>query len=444
MAVHDISRTGVESALEEFHRVGLGAMLEEYHGGRSRDWYAEVGNWVYDQKLLVRAAHVHQGLGYLPPRGPGRFNARQATTRLKSLDYRIVGRREATDANLQGPKATEPLMQWLIGAASQRTTFTDGEAASRLEYECGSEPIAPRTRMDASVAAMQRAIRARDPEAPLLLVLLVRSDTGEPGAGAREFLADRFPDEPLLREPDARDAHPELWSRVVARASREVYGYRGWEVRYANLHGEYVADPAFTPPPVEGGGTPRGGAGEGPNHRALRLGVLGNPGQINPRFRDAEAVTEKELLSGDRVDVVYVARSEILAMEVKSRDSNRNDLVRGLYQCVKYRAVLKAHPRAIGRAYASHPRSRIRRGLGAPPCARASGDAPSGGDPFPSNRRSAPGSVDRLERGRHSSARHLEDGRERDRDEPRGAVSGACQASQGRPSASRYRSRTVA
>ena len=345
MAVRDITRTGVESAIEEFRRIGLDAMLEEYGGGPSRDWYAEVGNRVYDQKLLVRAAHVHQGYEHLAPRGSGRLHAHQATSRLRSLDYQIVGRREATDANLQGPKATEPLMHWLIGAASQRTTFTDGEAARRLERECGFEPIAPRTRMESSVAAMQRAIRARDPEAPLLLVLVVRADTGEPGPGAREFLADRFPDEPLLRESDARDVHPELWSRVVGRATREVYGYRGWETLYAEFHGEYVADAIFTPPPEEGGGTPRVGVGEGPNHKALRLWVLCNPEQIDSRFGDAEALTEKELLSGDRVDVVYVAASEILAIEVKSRDSNRNDLVRGLYQCVKYRAVMRAQER---------------------------------------------------------------------------------------------------
>ena len=345
MAVRDINRTGVESALEEFRRIGLDAMLEEYGGGPSRDWYAQVGDRVYDQKLLVRAAHVHQGYEPLAPLGSGRLHARQATSRLTSLDYQIVGRREATDSNLQGPKATEPLMQWLIGAASQGTTLTDGEAARRLERECGFERIAPRIRVEACVAAMQRAIRERDPEAPLLLVLLVRSDTEEPGTGAHEFLADRFPDEPLLRGPDARDAHPDLWSRVVNRATREVYGYRGWETLYAELNGEYVADPACTPPPEEGGGTPRGGPGEGPNHKALRLWVLGNPEHIDSRFGDAEAVTEKELLSGDRVDVVYVARSDILAIEVKSRDSNRNDLVRGLYQCVKYRAVLKAQER---------------------------------------------------------------------------------------------------
>ncbi len=47
-------------------------------------------------------------------------------------------------------------------------------------------------------------------------------------------------------------------------------------------------------------------------------------------------------MSGDRVDVVFCAEREIVAIEVKSRDSNWADLRRGIYQCVKYKAVLLA------------------------------------------------------------------------------------------------------
>ena len=107
MAVRDIIRTGVEFALEGFRRIGLDTMLNEYGGGPSGDWYAWVGNRVYDLKLLIRAAHLHLGLGYLPLRGPGSLHARQATSRLKSLDHRVVGRRVATDANLESPNAAD-------------------------------------------------------------------------------------------------------------------------------------------------------------------------------------------------------------------------------------------------------------------------------------------------------------------------------------------------
>ena len=88
--VSDISRDAVEKALEEFHRIGREAMLKNYGGGPSKKWYVEVRTSHYDQKLLVRAAHRHQGLGDLWPRGPGSFDAKQAQNLLESLGYQVV------------------------------------------------------------------------------------------------------------------------------------------------------------------------------------------------------------------------------------------------------------------------------------------------------------------------------------------------------------------
>ena len=58
MPVKDVTREGVEAAIEEFHCTGLEAILEKYGGGPSTKWYLEVGSARYDQKLVVRAAHV--------------------------------------------------------------------------------------------------------------------------------------------------------------------------------------------------------------------------------------------------------------------------------------------------------------------------------------------------------------------------------------------------
>ena len=64
------------------------------------------GNWRYDQKLIARAAHVYEGLGELPPRGPGRFHANESRHHLSEvLGYSIVERIKATNANLASPRA---------------------------------------------------------------------------------------------------------------------------------------------------------------------------------------------------------------------------------------------------------------------------------------------------------------------------------------------------
>ena len=70
MAVKDVTKASVESALEEFRQTGLQAILERYGGGPSTKWYVQVDHLLYDQKLVVRAAHVIQGLGDLYPRAP--------------------------------------------------------------------------------------------------------------------------------------------------------------------------------------------------------------------------------------------------------------------------------------------------------------------------------------------------------------------------------------
>ena len=59
-------------------------------------------------------------------------------------------------------------------------------------------------------------------------------------------------------------------------------------------------------------------------------------------FRGVRTETEVDLLSGDRVDVVLYCERKTVAIEVKSRKSNEADLCRGVYQCVKYKAVLSA------------------------------------------------------------------------------------------------------
>ena len=46
--------------------------------------------------------------------------------------------------------------------------------------------------------------------------------------------------------------------------------------------------------------------------------------------------------SKDEIDVLFMAPNEQLALEIKSVRSNELDLKRGIFQCVKYRAVLEA------------------------------------------------------------------------------------------------------
>lgn len=82
-----------------------------------------------------------------------------------------------------------------------------------------------------------------------------------------------------------------------------------------------------------------GFGGEGPEHKALKEYVASHPESIGLP-KNAEAETEHILLSGDRLDVFFP--KENVAVEIKSHISDDADILRGIFQCVKYKSILDA------------------------------------------------------------------------------------------------------
>jgi hypothetical protein len=64
--------------------------------------------------------------------------------------------------------------------------------------------------------------------------------------------------------------------------------------------------------------------------------------------RIANGICEYPLPSGDVVDVYFTQTSDCIAVETKSNVSGSNDITRGIFQCVKYQAVLEASLLARG------------------------------------------------------------------------------------------------
>lgn len=118
-------------------------------------------------------------------------------------------------------------------------------------------------------------------------------------------------------------------------------------------HPGHEDEPLYVSPeegaPFKYGGGGFGGGGESPFHKALRLWVEANPELVLQSYATAETDTEVPLLSGDRVDNVFDRKDRIAVIEVKSWISNDDDILRGIFQCIKYRAVMEAmtHKRAV-------------------------------------------------------------------------------------------------
>ena len=82
--------------------------------------------------------------------------------------------------------------------------------------------------------------------------------------------------------------------------------------------------------------------GEGEEHKALKEYICHHPESIN--YKDVDfAETEHILPSGDRLDVYFeLSDGTHVAIEVKPSISSDKDIARGVFQCVKYYAVMDA------------------------------------------------------------------------------------------------------
>lgn len=82
--------------------------------------------------------------------------------------------------------------------------------------------------------------------------------------------------------------------------------------------------------------------GEGQDHQRLKEFIAGNPQTVGLPA-GLKGMLEYPLPSGDCVDVLFQNGGAWVAVEVKGRHSPDADVVRGLFQCIKYHAVVEAY-----------------------------------------------------------------------------------------------------
>ena len=85
-----------------------------------------------------------------------------------------------------------------------------------------------------------------------------------------------------------------------------------------------------------------GASGEGKEHKSIKEYICSHPESIGIK-KVVFAETEHDLLSGDRLDVYFEYNgNKHIAVEVKPSTSPEDDITRGIFQCVKYQAVMDA------------------------------------------------------------------------------------------------------
>lgn len=174
---------------------------------------------------------------------------------------------------------------------------------------------------------------------PILNALIKNSSTGLP-AGGFSYVYSGYKNMPVQAQHD-----------IVDGINRRAIEYRHWDWVLDALGLEPVS-PIVTEEELKVGSQYiHGRGGEGPEHKALKEYIKSHPEAVC--VQDVlNAEVEYDLPSGDRLDVFFtLADHTQIAVEVKPSTSPEGDVMRGIFQCVKYEATLKAMRKLQNKGY---------------------------------------------------------------------------------------------
>ena len=178
--------------------------------------------------------------------------------------------------------------------------------------------------------SMERLSKAWKEKVPPIQCLVVNRATSLPGEGIGWFLVKKedFATLPLRQK-----------RAIVEAELQHVFSYPRWEdvlkaLSLTPVNSDYTS--------IVKNASRSFGGGEGEQHKALKDYVANNPEVIGLKATTPKGVTEYALPSGDSLDVSFNHKKVWVAAEVKSLISNEADIARGLFQCIKYRAVMEA------------------------------------------------------------------------------------------------------
>lgn len=168
---------------------------------------------------------------------------------------------------------------------------------------------------------------------PSINTLVINKNTLLPGSGVF-WVANGPPNYKELSISEKRD--------IIAGEFHNIYNFDRWLELLDELGFPHPQNPNYS---HHLGALKRGNyaAGEGEAHRKFKEYVSRNPQLLGLPRRIGAGKVEFFLPSCDIADILFENGSEWVVAEVKSHISDSHDIYRGLYQCVKYKSLVKAY-----------------------------------------------------------------------------------------------------
>jgi len=246
-------------------------------------------------------------------------------------------------------RAALPLLIW---CAKNGKTITYG----KLRQEIVNRGLGPSNVPDARYGNVAGAIGSAlietaeewDESIPPLNALVVNSQSELPGNGVNYYLQQYY-------NPDKNfDKMSEDEKRAITEEiHQDIFAYQRWDdvLKKYGMHpirtgiiDEEDDAPDEIKQPSRGGWSSEG---ESKEHKALKNFVAENPAAVGLSKNAKKGQIEYLFASGDKADIVFATKNGFFGVEVKSIISNEADLNRGIFQAVKYQALLRSEQKAM-------------------------------------------------------------------------------------------------
>lgn len=217
------------------------------------------------------------------------------------------------------------------------------EEATRRKWSHYVMPLAYRYVAGAIGLGLEETEKEWGEPIPPINALVVNEATGLPGKGVDLFLRA------YLRQTGSKKRITQAQrGSIVEEIHKDIFNYPYWG-RLLKHYGLPNPPKLRTKPNPKKRKPSYGWSNEGESqeHKELKQYVLKNPNCVDVS-QNAVATEEYFLPSADKIDVHFEEGDWDIAVEVKSIRSNDDDLKRGIFQCVKYREVLRALRRTEG------------------------------------------------------------------------------------------------